>query len=229
MSFILDALKKSETERQQQGSAEFASVPISKADSRAPRWLWLLGVLLAVNLVVLVGLLLRPAAAPTDPPPASAYDTGRPPVEAGTPADIEAPTQTAAGQDFAERVVAAKQAMAANEADAAPITENPQNPPIVDADADAVETTAVVNTPSPDRSAVLPMFQEVRANGAVTLPDLHLDIHVYSDIPANRFVFINMSKQRENSQLPEGPTVEQITPIGVVLEYRGTSFLLTRE
>ncbi|MBT8087716.1 MAG: general secretion pathway protein GspB [Gammaproteobacteria bacterium] len=228
MSFILDALKKSETERQQQGSAEFASVPISKANSRAPRWLWLLGVLLAVNLVVLVGLLLRPAAAPTDPSPAPAYDTGRPPVEADTPADIGAPTQTAGGQDFAERVVAAKEAMAANEADAAPITENPQNLPIVDADADAVEATAVV-TPSPDRSAVLPTFQEVRANGAVTLPDLHLDIHVYSDIPANRFVFINMSKQRENSRLPEGPTVEQITPIGVVLEHRGTSFLLTRD
>jgi len=69
----------------------------------------------------------------------------------------------------------------------------------------------------------------VRANGTIVLPDLHLDIHVFSDIPEDRFVFINMSKQRENSKLAEGPMVEEITPEGVVLEYRGTSFLLPRE
>jgi general secretion pathway protein B len=61
------------------------------------------------------------------------------------------------------------------------------------------------------------------------LPDLHLDIHVYSDIREDRFVFINMSKQRENSKLTEGPVVKEILPEGVILEYQGTSFLLTRD
>ena len=223
MSFILDALKKSETERQQQGSAEFATVPTSKAASRAPRWLWLLGLLLAVNLVVLLGLLLRPVAAPIDDQsPAPADGARQLLAETGAPTVTKPATETVAEQDFAERVIAAKEAMAANVADAAPVTENTSG-------TDAVETAATVNTASPDRSATLPTFQEVRANGAVTLPAPHLDIHVYSDIPANRFVFINMSKQRENSRLSEGPMVEEITPIGVILEYRGTSFLLTRD
>jgi general secretion pathway protein B len=222
MSFILDALKKSETERQQQGSAEFATVPTSNADSRTPRWLWLLGLLLAVNLIVLLGLLLRPVAAPIDQSPAPAVGARQPLVETSVPTDTTPPTETVAEQDFAERIVAAKEAMAANAADAASSTENSPG-------ANALETAATVNAASPDRSANLPTFQQVRADGTLTLPDLHLDIHVYSDIPANRFVFINMSKQRENSQLAEGPTVEQITPIGVVLEYRGTSFLLTRD
>ena len=69
----------------------------------------------------------------------------------------------------------------------------------------------------------------MRTNGTVEIPDLHLDIHVYSDAPEDRFVFINMSKHRENSQLSEGPRVEEITPDGVILEYRGTSFLLPRD
>ena len=59
MSFILDALKKSETDRQEQGSAEFANVPSSEDSSGAPRWLWVLVFLLAINLAVLIGLVLR--------------------------------------------------------------------------------------------------------------------------------------------------------------------------
>ena len=82
---------------------------------------------------------------------------------------------------------------------------------------------------SDTEKARLPTVQEVIVNGTVDIPDLHLDIHVYSDDPEERFVFINMSKQRERSQLREGPTVEEITPDGVVLEYRGTSFVLRRD
>ena len=60
MSFILDALKKSENERQQQQSADFASVPSSRDTRPASRWLWGLGLLLVVNVVVVAALWLRP-------------------------------------------------------------------------------------------------------------------------------------------------------------------------
>jgi len=74
MSFILDALKKSETDRQQAGSAEFAGVPASSGNQRAPRWLWILGVLLVINLAVLLGLLLRREV---NPVPAAAIKIAR--------------------------------------------------------------------------------------------------------------------------------------------------------
>ena len=67
------------------------------------------------------------------------------------------------------------------------------------------------------------------ANGQLQMADLHLDIHVYSDEPAERFVFINMVRHREKSRLAEGPIVQEITPEGVILDYRGTRFLLPRE
>ena len=77
MSFILDALKKSETERQQQGPSDFANVPSSAESPRAPRWLWVLALLLAVNLAVLLGVFLRDDA-PEIVPPSGQASLARP-------------------------------------------------------------------------------------------------------------------------------------------------------
>jgi len=207
MSFILDALKKSETDRQQQSSAEFAGVPTSSGNPSIPRWLWALGVLLAINLAVLLGLLLRPEV--------------EPPVAVPTPLN-EARTAIVDEPRFAEQVADARQATSVEQKPANVIA--PSAPP-----AEPSTPPEVAATTTTQQSMVLPTIFEVRANGTVELPDLHLDIHVYSDVPEDRFVFINMSKQREDSRLAEGPVVEEITPEGVVLAYRGTSFLLPRD
>ena len=58
------------------------------------------------------------------------------------------------------------------------------------------------------------------------LPDLHIDIHVYSKNAAERFVFVNMKKYDEGSFLDEGPLIKAITEEGVVLEQNDISFLL---
>ena len=78
-------------------------------------------------------------------------------------------------------------------------------------------------------TAVLPTLNELRADGTLQLPEMHLDIHVYSGQPADRFVFVNMSKYKESATLAEGPVVREITQDGVVLDFRGTRFLLPRE
>ena len=70
MSFILDALKKSEIERQRQSMPGLMDAPVSARRSRLPLWAVLLGALLAINVVVLIVVLMRnstPAAAPTKP------------------------------------------------------------------------------------------------------------------------------------------------------------------
>lgn len=78
-------------------------------------------------------------------------------------------------------------------------------------------------------TVLLPTIHEVRADGRVTLPELHVDIHVYSEVPEDRFVFINMNKHTEGSRLAEGPLVEEITTDGVVLNQNGTLFLVPRD
>jgi len=160
---------------------------------------------------VLLGLLLRPETAPQALPAAPATESF-----AG---DIDMPLEAStAAPDFSEKVAEAQKNVPPRQA-----------PPEVIPTNTSPVTQNVRSSREPRASAALPTIHQVRANGTVVLPDLHLDIHVFSDIPEDRFVFINMSKQREDSQLAEGPMVEEITPEGVVLEYGGTSFLLPRE
>ena len=218
MSFILDALKKSETDRQQQTPAAFATVPSSDGSPRAPRWLMLLGALLAINVIVLLGMLLR-----------SDDDT---PADTVTAIDAVEKAPSAATTDFAAQIEAAR--LNESQRRAPPRSAQVQDPPAsaipVAPDAGvSVSTTMPASHPPAQQVASLPTIYELRANGSITLPELHLDIHVYSEVPEDRFVFINMSKQREKSQLSEGPTVDEITPDGVVLDYRGTTFLLPRD
>ena len=206
MSFILDALKKSETDRQQQGSAEFAGVPTSTARREGPpTWLWIVGVLLVVNLAVLISIFLRPDVAPV--------------------AVAESPVQPPAIQDnFEEQVAAARQN--------APPRDEPAPSTTVQATPAPVVRSMPDNTITPRRTtnvAALPTVHEVRANGTLNLPELHVDIHVYSEAAGDRFAFINMAKYNEGSQLSEGPVVEEITPDGVVLSMNGTTFLLPRD
>ncbi len=208
MSFILDALKKSETDRQQQGNAEFAAVPIGPRATSVPRWLWVVGVLLAINLIVLIGLLLRPDSSPSTTQTAVSTISRPSQPEATLPPSFE------------EKVATAQQNVPAQqEADAE-----------VEAATATVRAVLISQDPSSVSSDDLhPTLQEIRARGALNLPELHLDIHVYSDEPKDRFVFINMSKLREGSQLAEGPVVAEITPDGVVLGHQGQFFILPRE
>jgi len=206
MSFILDALRKSETDRQQQGSAEFAGVPTSNSREKPPRWLWVLGLLLAINVIVLLGLLLRPDVQPAVSPAAQPAQT--------TQAD------PAENKDFASQVAAARQNAPARE-ESRP-TAQPSTPAVSQVPA-AIVPQAAVN------SNALPTIHELLANGTIALPELHVDVHVYSEVSEDRFVFINMNKHMEGSRLAEGPLVSEITRDGVVLDQNGITFLLPRD
>ena len=232
MSFILDALKKSETDRQQQGGSDFANIPSSSESPGAPRWLWVLGLLLAVNLAVLLGVLLRDNA-PQD-------DTAAAPGSAAQQAADAEPSFSERIREARDRESAARTGGAAS---AGPVATTSNTSPAETAArtsaatpsdpvarAEAEPSAAIQSRPQPDYTlAALPTAEELRANGTLQMPTLHLDIHVYSTKPAERFVFINMVRHREKSRLAEGPVVQEITPEGVILDYSGTRFLLPRE
>ncbi len=213
MSFILDALKKSETDRQQQSTAEFAAVPTSTPPPAIPRWLWVLGVLLAINLAVLLGLLVRPD--PTTPKSLTT-ETTMPSVP-----DVIQNTEPRQQSSFADQVAVAREN--APQPQATAVRESNGNPVPVQPDLISQNPAAI---PASD---LYPSIQEVRASGSLDIPDLHLDIHVYSTNREDRFVFINMAKLREGSTLAEGPVISEIVPEGVVLNYQSQDFLLPRD
>jgi len=208
MSFILDALRKSEAERQQNSGAEFAAVPSSPGAPPVPRWLWIVGLLLAVNFVVLLGLLLQ-----TDEGPEHAVtDLRQHPPE----------SQRQVPPSFEDQVNAARRRLPGKQELPAAVSAARDERP-------AVQAVLISQDPSsvpPDK--LYPSILEMRANGSLDIPELHLDIHVFSAEPENRFVFINMVKLREGSQLHEGPVITEITAHGVMLKYQGNAFLLPR-
>lgn len=210
MSFILDALKKSETERQQQGNAEFASVPVGKARARTPRWIWVIAALLVINVAAMLGLFLRPDAPPVGGVSASHAVT--PEVTPAAEPDLPEPADT-----FADRIADARDA----QPDVAVVTATAATSPVVE-QASAPSQTGAVTTD-------VPSLIELQTAGRVQVAPLHLDIHVFSYVPSERFVFINMNKATEGTVLDEGPRVEEITVDGVVLRYQGETFKLTRE
>lgn len=231
MSFILDALKKSEADRQGNLSAGIADVPAATGPSSAPRWMWAVLVLLSINLLVLMVVLLKPdpvnnsvtdssalSAVAAPGPAANPADTAQVAAEASPPPQVlqtpaqDRPDNPRLGQETAGTIL---------ETDVAPqLANEPVNEPIA-------EPTAAA--PSPVSTETLLTFNDLRASGNVNLPDMHIDLHVYSNNPEERFVFINMSQYRENALLSEGPRLVNITPEGAVLEYSGTTFLLPRE
>ena len=72
-------------------------------------------------------------------------------------------------------------------------------------------------------------MEELVLQNLITIDPLRLDIHVFSENPAERFVFINMNRYDEGQTLKEGPLLVAINPAGVVLRHQGYDFLVTRE
>ena len=187
MSFILDALKKSEAERQQQALREFSSMPTAAASAPPRRWIWVLGALLLLNILALIALATR----------------GKDPDKlAAIPDEAAAEAPVAAAPSFTDRLRETGTAPAHSETTARSAASLPQ---------------------------ALPTLAELRLNDGAALPDMNLDIHVYGASPADRFVFIDRQKLAEGDLLETGARVEEISPDGVIMRYRGTRFVLPRE
>jgi general secretion pathway protein B len=209
MSFILDALKKSEAERQRKSVPTFADIPEGRSAPRSQRWWWVVGGLLALNAAVLLGVFYLP-------------DEGAPPPE-------ESVQQAAIVPEPVTRTPAAAKPAAFSDIVAEARRNRPPQEAATTTEPQRQEPPSVQPKSRVTMSEELGTMNELIADGSLQLPALHLDIHVYSDSPAERFVFINMGKYKEGDRLAEGPAVREIRPDGVVLDQGGTRFLMPRQ
>jgi general secretion pathway protein B len=223
MSFILDALKKSELERQRQTVPGLMDTRLGARRRTLPRWAIALGVLLAINLLVLTYVLMRKS---TLAPQASRS------AEASSGVRSDAPLPAAPAPEHFSPLDAAP-VYAPEIPVAAAIDKRGGPPPGVATPAARPARQADPLLSNEDTQAdnreVLPSISELSLSGAQALPELHLDVHVYATRAAERFVYINMRKYHEGSALQEGPTVERIRRDGVVLNYQGLRFILPRQ
>jgi len=223
MSFILDALRKSELERQRQSGPLIAELPISRVDRRPPWAMLAIGLLLALNAGVLLFFLLRdttPAVTSVDAPAAVAVlpPAVVPPVT-GTHAPLPANENDGAGPASADHEASVGDAMAGS-ASSPPAAPDPTLLPAAPAPAVSVTRMPAADLP--------PSIDELPAPATAGLSELSMDLHIYADDPAKRAVFINGRRYQQGAVLAEGPTVEEITREGAILRHRGQRFLLPR-
>jgi general secretion pathway protein B len=254
MSFILDALKKSEVERQRQAIPGLIDSRPPPPRARFPIWAIALTALLGVNLLVLAIVLTRGGSKPeapansaavvanTPPPPSPAAAPPSAPPAAPPAALPSAPASQPPGPPAGSQPAPARSDHF-SPMDPAPVYA--PELPVTSAPPVALAPPAGrARTPEPLRAArtsdpllthedskadteVLPSMSEVNLNGQ--LPELHIDVHVYATNAAERFVYINMRKYREGETIAEGPVLERIRRDGAVLNYQGVRFLLPRQ
>ncbi len=237
MSFILDALKKSELERQRQSVPGLVDSGMARPRPRLPAWAIALGLLLAVNLLVLLFVLTRSflASSHSAPPRSAAARVGVAESQGAMPPAVDAP---AAGNGhfspldtpvYAPEVPLASPLPAAAGLPAADVARSVSVGGPVSVKAHRRDPLLNDEDYKMNDDELLPTINEVTLTGAQALPELHLDVHVFATRPAERFVYVNMRKYHEGATLQEGPTIERIRRDGVILSYQGLRFLLPRQ
>ena len=226
MSFILDALKKSELERQRQAIPGLMESAMAQKSRRLPLWAVGLVALLGVNLIVLAYVLTRTGSQGANPQSAGAQHPAAAPAATGQqPAAAEHFSPLDAAPVYAPEIPVDSQTAGATPPAGTPAAAGGAAQPRSAHKSDPLLT----HEDNKADAEVLPSISEINLTGQEALPDLHLDVHVYATKPAERFVYINMRKYREGATLAEGPVLERIRRDGVILDFHGLRFVLPRQ
>ena len=221
MSFILDALRKSEHERQRSATPGLSQVPLATPEPRMPGWaLAVIGILVAAVLV-LGGAWWQSTRVPAEVaasslPPAASTPTVERRVDLPPPAPRNSAIQQAAPSRLSDSSLSAAAASSTGGSNESAEPAAPAFSP----------SPRLTNLPEDD--VALPSVAMLAAEG-VAVPPLHLELHAFSPQPRDRFVFINGRKYVEGDRLVEGPLLVAIQPTGAVLTHAGRRFILVQE
>ncbi len=245
MSFILDALKKSQRTRQRQAGPATVAVETARRQVQPHNWWALVIAIVALNLAVVAGFAwyvsreqrtsVPTTAAPAESTAASAAVRNRPPETSDSEAAIDT-RASAAHQANGGQVP--RPAADRNLRPLATEIQSPARQPGSQADRPAREpasgpppqsaASAVILPSEAEEAGYLPTLAELQLDQRVQLSPLHVDVHVYNENPRRRFVLINTTKYKEGERLKEGPLLEEIRSDGLVMYYRGERFLVPR-
>jgi general secretion pathway protein B len=222
MSFILDALRKSEHERQRSTVPGLSQVPLATPAAQLPRW-----ALLVIGVLAAAVLLLGAAWWQSSREPATGATAALPMLERSV--ELPPPPATAPPRPprpfVAEPAEQARGTALAAAADAGDADEGEDAPAFTEPDATVANTAPA---PAARDEPALPSAEALIADG-VALPQLRLELHAFAEQPRDRFVFINGRKYVEGERLVEGPQIVSIERTGAVLAHAGHRFLLIAE
>lgn len=230
MSYILDALKKAEQQR------ELGQVPGIDSGHEVLRstsgkyWLWAIAAIVLLNAAILF-ILFWPS---NEDPQVAAV------VEAESRLPI---VRTPASAPPAAQVAPIPVARPEPEPEPPPVITSRSLkplkiiPPVTETarvgeahEAELMEAEESFQPASMPEKENLPLWPQIPERLFRQIPDsLRLDVHVYSDNPEDRFVLMNMQKYYEGEKLQNGLVLDEITPDGVILSLHGERFRVSAQ
>ncbi len=221
MSYILDALKKSQQER------ELGEVPTITTDQLSAeqtagdsmRWVYSAVLLAVAALAIAVfGMFFR-----SGDTPAPDLGSTRTAEASATPIPRTAKNAAHVGATAAGHLPDATTSLAGSGSLPSSLPPPGNQPP---ARVAVAQQTAAGAGPYSLRETV-PLLRELPLTFQQSVPEMNIDVHVFLNVPTKRFVFINQRRYREGEQTTEGPSVEEIIPEGVIFRHEGQRFRLT--
>jgi general secretion pathway protein B len=219
MSYILEALKKAQAERQLGHAPTLDAVPVGAAPADHPaRPLPLVAIALAVAAVVAAGgwwgMKGAPAPAPASAPaaaPAAAPVAGVPPPAAVLPTPAPAPSTAPP-----------------------PLVVTPPSAPVRVKEKAPVEVAARPAPPAPVKSAPVkassadedrvPTLRELPEATRAAIPQLSFGGYMYSANPADRLILVDKVLRHEGEEVAPGLVLEKLLPKAALMNYRGTRY-----
>jgi general secretion pathway protein B len=228
MSYILDALRKSEQERQPGTPARPGGPVHNVLLPWRGGWLLVIGIILLLFLLAAavvfwhntvkrnsseaVVTLTSPSEVPTAAPPAA--DPVAVVLPSVTAVKSESPVRDLAEQTQVSVPIISKKPSTAPRRMVTTAKQRPSSQ--ADGPGVLVETD---NTP---------LLQQMPPEMQRAIPPMVVTIHVYSSQESQRILFINNREYHQGSLIDGGARVEAIVPDGAVLSYQGERFKLPR-
>jgi general secretion pathway protein B len=223
MSYILDALRKSDQQRQRGATPTLLTLQATAAEpGQTAYWFYGLIAVVLVGAGIVIGW-LHPWQSEQAAPVADTIDAK--PLESGlrraAPAPLgPAPVSVSPGSAMAQdrpapsvsnaqtRGTPHKSAVSANTGAMTPVPEKTVN----------------VGPADPAREQRVMTMGELPLSIRQELPGMQISVHLYSTKPRNSFVSINSRMLQEGDDLAPGISLEQITPDGMIFSYKGYRF-----
>jgi general secretion pathway protein B len=239
MSYILDALRKADQQRQHAKAPTLLSAQSGPETAKPSNRAFNIGLALAlIGAGVFIGWLQpwqnRLTAPPDSPAPALA---GQVPAAAEqTPTTTNSATTNSATTNSATNDLAEKSATSPASINSIPVTDRENTPEAISR---KLNNAAPINPTQSEPELKLeanPKAEQIaKEKNAVSLtelpaavkqqlPNIAIAFHQYSPNPAERRVMINNLVLKQGDAIAPGLTLEKITAEGVILSYQGYQF-----
>jgi general secretion pathway protein B len=224
MSYILDALKKSDRERQRGRAPGLNSIhepyhpsPEDRSNHQQVKYIFTaIGIILLISIPAITWYSMKDFSNPapsvkitettaTNTKPEKELLSSAPstePLKDNNRTSPPPPSQIPAG--FKKSI----------------LMQDQVNPP---------QEEEIAASPPSQKSSEIPDIESLPVSIQTTIPDLNLSGHTYSENPAQRLIIINDTILREGDKLDNTIKLIEITWTGVVLEHNGRQFAVNIE